>query len=122
MRARYYDLLIDGRPILAPDGDVQLECTDLDGAESGRDESGCLHRVVLRRQVKSWQLRYSVLTAQEYRYMESLFARKDTVTVDYRDWEGRPARCEAYRSKHSITLHNAKTGICRNYNFHLIEC
>lgn len=122
VRTRYYDLLIDGKPILVPDADVQIECTDLDSPESGRDESGWLHRLVQRRQVKSWHLTYSVLTAEEYRYMESLFAGKDTFPLDYRDRNGEPARCEAYRSKHSITLRSAKTGIFRNYNFHIIEC
>lgn len=122
MRAFYYDLQIDGKPVLAPDADVQMEFSDLDSSESGRDESGFMHRIVLRRNVKVWSLPYAVLTNEEYRYMESLFEGKDEFTVDYRDGKGNPAKCVAYRSKHSITIHNVRAGLYKNYKFNLIEC
>lgn len=122
MRAFYYDLQIDKKPILAPDADVQMEFSDLDSSESGRDESGVMHRIVLRRKVKTWSLSYAVLTNEEYRYMESLFEGKDQFVVDYLGAGGKPAQCVVYRSKHSLTIFNAKTGIYKNYKFNLIEC
>ena len=122
MRALFYDLQIDGKPILIPDADVQMEFSDLDSSESGRDERGFMHRIVLRRRVKTWSVPYDVLTGEEYRYMESLFEGKDEFTVDYRDGNGNPAKCVAYRSKHSITIHNAKKGIFKNYKFDIMEC
>lgn len=122
MRAFYYDFQIDKKPILMPDEDVQMELSDLDSSESGRDESGIMHRIVLRRKVKTWALPYAVLTREEYRYMESLFEGKDEFTVDYLDKDGKPAQCVAYRSKHSLTIHNARLGIYKNYKFNIIEC
>lgn len=81
-----------------------------------------MHRIVLRRKMKSIPLSYQVLTSQDYLYMESLFDGKDEFQVEYLDLSGEVGEFTAYRSKHSITIHNAKTGICKNYNFNIIEC
>lgn len=81
-----------------------------------------MHRIVLRRKMKSIPLSYAVLTLEEYRYMESLFEGKDEFQVDYRGLDGQSAQFTGYRSKHGITIHNIKTGICRNYKFNVIEC
>lgn len=121
-RKFYYEFLIDGQPILTPDQDVTLEGNDLDSDESGRDESGVMHRIVLREGVKKWNLPYAVLTWEEYRYMQSLFKGKHEFDVTYRDEDGQIAHCTAYRSNYSITIHNAKTGDCRNYKLNIIEC
>ena len=40
--------LINGKPMLAPDADVGVSYTDLDANDSGRDESGYMHRIVMR--------------------------------------------------------------------------
>lgn len=122
MREFYYDFQIDKKPILVPDADLQIEYCDLDSESSGRDECGFMHRIVLRREMKTWSVPYETLTAEEYRYMESLFAGKDCFLVEYRDQNGAYGSCLAYRSVHSITVHNAKQGICKNYKFNIIEC
>lgn len=122
MRDFYYDFQIDRKPILTPDEDIQMEFSDLDSSESGRDESGVMHRIVLRRNVKTWSVSYSFFSKEEYRYMESLFAGKDAFTVEYVDAHGSPAKCVAYRSKHGLTIHNARLGIYKNYKFNIIEC
>lgn len=121
MRPYYNDLLIDGQPVLVPDADIAIEYTDIDSEESGRDESYYMHRVVVRRGVKKWPLVYASITREEYLYMESLFQGKDDFTVTYLDHDGVTAECVCYRSKHSITIHNAKTGDYRNYSFNIIE-
>ena len=72
--------------------------------------------------MKVWTLAYSVLTAEDYRYMESLFAGRDSFAVEYRDHSGKPERCVAYRAVHGITIHNARQGIYKNYKFNIIEC
>lgn len=122
MRNYYYDFLIDGKPILVPDQDVTLEVSDLDSDESGRDESGVMHRIVLRAGVKKWNLPYAVLTREEYLYMKSLFAGKTKFQVEYRDDDGHIARCTAYQSNHGITIRNARTGVYKNYKCNIIEC
>lgn len=122
MRGFYYDFQIDGKPILTPDQDVVMEVSDLDSDESGRDEAGVMHRIVLREGVKKWALSYNILTREEYRYMLSLFKGKPHFKVDYRDADGNPASCMAYHSKHNITIHNARTGTYKNYKVNIIEC
>jgi hypothetical protein len=122
MREFYYDLQIDKKPILVPDADVQVEFSNLESEDSGRDESGFMHRIVLRRGIRTWALSYGILSAEEYRYMESLFAGKDQFLVDYLDGQGRPASCIAYRCEHSLAVHNAAKGIYKNYQFSINEC
>lgn len=122
MRKFYYDFLIDGKPILVPDEDMTLEASDLDSEESGRDESGVMHRIVLRHDVKKWNIPYGTLTREEYRYMQSLFEGKTQFLVEYRDDGGQPASCTAYRSNYGITVRNARTGVYKNYKLNIIEC
>lgn len=122
MRQFWYDFQIDGKPVLVPDQDMALELTDLDDADSGRDESGVMHRIVVRRGMRSIPLSYAILTREEYRYMESLFAGKDEFEVECHGLDGQVEQFTAYRSKHSITIHNARTGVFKNYKFNIIEC
>lgn len=122
IRNYYYDFQIDGWPILVPDADVTWEYNDLDSDESGRDESGVMHRIVLRHGVRKCVLPYETLTRDEYLYMRSLLEGKSEFEVRYRDHSGQVAVFMAYNSNHSITVHNAKTGIYKNYNPSIIEC
>lgn len=122
MRPFYYEILIDGKPVLMPDEDVALEYTDLDADESGRDESGVMHRIVTRRNVMKLALPYNVVTREEYLYMESLFAGKSTFTLTFMDHDAQAVQRQCYRSNHSITVRNAKTGLYRNYKCSIIEC
>lgn len=122
MRKFYFDFLVDGQPILVPDADIAISYEDLDSEESGRDESGVMHRIVIREGVKKMPLSYANLSRDEYRYMESLFKGKPEFRVDCRDENGSPLSFMAYRSKHSVSIFNAKTGSHKNYSFTIIEC
>lgn len=122
MRAYDYNLLIDNKPILVPDADVTWEYNDLDSDETGRDESGYMHRIVLRHSVRKCVLTYDLLTREEYLYMRSLFQGKSTFSVEYKSHDGKIETFEAYQSSHSITIHNARTGCYKNYKPSIIEC
>jgi len=122
MRPFYYEILIDGKPVLVPDEDIAVEYTDLDAEESGRDESGVMHRIVARRGVMKISLPYSMVTREEYLYMESLFAGKSVFTLTYRDHDAQAAQRQCYRSNHGLTIRNAKTGMYKNYKCSIIEC
>lgn len=122
MRLFDYDFQIDNTPILMPDEGVEISKSDLDSEDSGRDESGVMHRQVVREKVVTLNLVYAVLTREEYQYMESLFQGKPTFTVTYLDLNGRVAEMTAYCSKLSISLHNARTGVYRNLKFSIVEC
>ena len=118
----FEDYQIDGKPLLIPDADVELSFSDLDDGDSGRDEAGYMHRIVVRYRVGSWTFRYFRLTAQEYQYMRSLFAGKTDFVFTYRDLEGKPAKTRAYCSNDSITYRDAALGEYRNFQFSIIEC
>ncbi|MBE7001154.1 MAG: hypothetical protein E7421_00405 [Ruminococcaceae bacterium] len=116
--------LIDGRPILAPDENVEISLEDIDASDSGRDESGVMHRFVVRQGVGKWTFSYACLTGEEYAYMESLFAGKATFCFRYSDCAdgGQAKEITAYRSKHGIVWQSAATGQFRNYQFSIIQC
>ena len=115
---------IDGSPMFPPDEDMELSFEDLDDSDSGRDESGYMHRIVVRYKVGTWSFVYSHITNEEYAYMCSLFDGKSEFIFTH------PSRldCEssedttAYCSKYGIVWHSAKTKDYRNFKFNIIEC
>lgn len=122
MRKYDNDFLIDGRPILLPDEGVQISLEDLDSSESGRDESGVMHRIVLREKVRKYSLPYGRLTKEEYMYLLSLFAGKPTFKVEKREPDGQTVTFAAYCSKVGISLYNKCTGLYKNLTLNIIEC
>ena len=50
---------VNGKPMFAPDEGVQIAWADIDSAESGRDEAGNQHRIVIRYDVASITFTYS---------------------------------------------------------------
>ena len=115
---------IDGKPLLLPDGGVQMSFQDLDSGESGRDESGFMHRIVKRHKVGTWSFQYDTLTQQEYAYMLSLLPKGGTFRFAYPDPldPSQSKTTEAYLSQYGITWQSAKTGLYRNFKFDIIEC
>lgn len=115
---------IDGKPMVAPDADVQMSFEDLDGAQSGRDEAGFMHRILVRRKVGVWEFSYSHLTGQEYAYMMSILPQGGSFRFTH------PSRADsslaedtqAYISQYGIVWHSAKTDSYRNLTFRVIEC
>lgn len=123
-RVKFDQLLINGKPMFAPDADIVFSYEDLDDAESGRDEGGVMHRIVVLYKVMSGSFEFFHLSEADYVYMESIFpdepdflfthpSRKDpSVLVT--------TRC--YRSKYGISWKNARTKEYRNYKFNIIAC
>lgn len=124
MRAFAEFFKINGKPMLAPDEEVTLSYSDLDSDESGRDEAGYMHRIVLRHNVATWGFSYSDLTEEEKQYMESLFdgsAEFDFTHPDRLD-SSKTLVTRCYRSNYSLSWKNAVTGQYKNYKFNIIEC
>lgn len=124
MRKTLDSFLIDGKPILCPDEEVVMSYEDIDAADSGRDESGVMHRLPLRYKVGSWRFSYSHLTEEEKQYMENLFP--DGGDFAFTHPSRRDAKSlvteQAYRSKYAISWKNARTGLWSNYGFSIIAC
>ena len=115
---------VDGVPMPAPDQDVELQFSDLDASDAGRDESGVMHRIVVRYKVGTWSFEYASITEAEKRYLEELFGETPDFDFTHPDRLNaeKQVTCKAYRSKYSIDWHNARTGQWRNYKFNIIEC
>lgn len=116
------DFKVNGKSLLAPDEGVEVKKTDLDSSDAGRDESGIMHRQVVRSRVRTWSFVYSHLTKEEYQYLESLFDGLSEFTFTFPNPNGSTGTCTAYCSNNSITLHNLRTGLYKNYKFNVIEC
>ena len=123
-RVKYDQLLINGKPMFTPDADIDFSYEDLDDSDSGRDESGYMHRIVVRFKVMSGSFVFSNISQEDYIYMESLFP--DEATFEFTRPSGKDPSVlittTCYRSKYGITWRNARTGRWRNYKFNIIEC
>lgn len=116
-RNRLEALLIDGLPLPCPDANVVISENDLDSEDTGRDESGYMHRLVLRHGVKTWEFPYASLSAADYAYIKSLIANKAEFQVDF--WG---TQTTAYCSNISATIQNVVTGDYRDVTLKIIEC
>ena len=116
--------LINGKPMLAPDEKVQVSYEDLDDSNSGRDESGFMHRQVLRYKIPVWSFSYQHLTEAERQYMESLFSKAPSFTFTFPSEEDAavPQEMVCYRSKYGISWKSAKSGLWMGYSFQIIGC
>lgn len=120
---RAYDTVykVDGSALLAPDEGVEISLSDLDSSDSGRDESGIMHRFVVREKVRTFGFSYAILDAADYAYLTGLFSGKSTFTFSYTE-NGATKACTAYCSKSSVVLHSSRTGLYKNLKFNIVEC
>lgn len=114
---------IDGQPMFAPDADMEMQFSDLDAPETGRDESGFMHRIVVLHEMGTWSFVYSSITEAEKNQLNSLFAGKDDFVFTHpgKHDASTPETCIAYRSQYGISWRNSKTGQYRNCKFNIIE-
>ena len=124
MRAKTNLFQINGVSVLAPDAEVVSSFEDLDASDAGRDESGFMHRIVVRYKVGSWKFEYAHLTEEEKQYMESLFPDADTFQFRHPSRQNAAVMEETtcYRSKYGISWKNARTGLWSGYSFSIIAC
>ncbi len=122
MRNQECGYYIDGQPILVPDAELEVSASDLDSPDSGRDESGVMHRFRVRERVRTWSLSYGVLTGMEYRYMHDLMAGKSVFTFSFPGPDGLQESCSAYCSKVGFSICDQSQGIYKNLKFNIIEC
>lgn len=115
---------VNGNPMFAPDADMDFSFEDIDSADTGRDETGTMHRIVVKYKVGTWSFNYSGVTEEEYNYMESLFPDEGTFEFTHpsRHNSDELETTTCYRSKYSISWRHARKGQWRNYKFNIIEC
>ncbi len=115
------DYLIDGKAMLAADNGADVEYTDLESDGTGLDESGVLHRDVMRFDVRSWTFTYSVLTSEEYNYLQSLFRRKTFFDFKIRSGSGTET-VKAYCGNSSLSYFSRRYQLHKNLQFTIKEC
>ena len=115
---------VNGKPFLVPDAPVGISYEDVDSSDAGRDESGYMHRVMVRNKVGVWSFTYHNITEAEKNYMENLFSVASTFqfTRPDRTTAGRMVTNLCYRSKYNLSWYNTKSGLWSNYSFNVIEC
>ena len=113
---------INGSPVVAPDTEVSFSKKDVEASDSGKDESGVLHRFLVRSGVKTWGFNYTFLTQEEYAYMENLLGGKASFTFTYPNDDGTAGTCQAYCTGGSVAIRNIRTGIYGEYSFNIVEC
>lgn len=124
MRGTIDKFRINNKPMLAPDSEVAMSFADLDSEESGRDESGYMHRVVVAYKVGTWSFTYSNITDAEKEYIDGLFQNSPDFEFVHPD-RTRPGALRvirAYRSNYGVSWKSAKTGLWKNYSFNIIAC
>ena len=122
MRTTTQLFLVDGQEMLAPDRNMEIFTEDI-LADSGRDESGFLHRIVARQGASKWKFAYGDISREEYAYTESLFAGKDTFIFTYPGADGQQAlQTRAYRLCHSVQLGNTANNALHNYVLEIAAC
>lgn len=116
------DILIDGKPMLTPDAGVKMKYTDTESDSTGRDESGVMHRKIIRSDVKTWDFTYSVLFADEYVYLSELLRGKATFRFTFINEKGTEETVDAYCKQRSITYWSKRRGIYKNMQFSIMQC
>lgn len=124
MRQKVDFYQVDGQPMPAPDEEPEFSFADLDASDSGRDESGVMHRIVVREKVGTWSFSYAHLSDEDLTYLQNLFAGKAQFTFTHPVFGSSNATesCTAYMSQYSAVWKNQRTGQWRNFKFNIIQC
>lgn len=121
-RKKTNDFQIDGSPMLQPDAGVAIEYENLIAGDSGRDESGYMHTITVRNDMKRWRFSYAWLTAEEYAYVRSLLRGKTKFTFTFKDETGKTDSVKAYCQKTGVSYWSARRGLYKDMQFDIIEC
>lgn len=115
------EYIVDGKMLLDPDAGVSIGFADIE-ADSARDESGYLHRIVTRHDVRTWGFSYSTLTAEEYEYLMALFQGKSAFKLEITDANGIKEDVTCYCTKKSTSYYSKRLGLYKNLKFDIVEC
>ncbi len=120
-------LQIDGNQLPEPTEPAEINFTDVESPDSGQDESGVYHRVIMRYDVLSCSLTYGYLTNEECAYLIGLLKNKNTfqftcpVSSDAQDVSQTITRT-CYCSNRSAALQRLRSGVWRNMTLKIQEC
>lgn len=120
-------LQIDGKPLPEPTEPAEIGFADVESKDSGYDESGVYHRLVMRYGVLSCALTYGYLTNEECAYLLELLQNKDTfqftcpISSNSKEVTKTITRT-CYCSNRSAALQRLKNGAWRDMTLKIQEC
>lgn len=120
-------LQIDGQPLPEPTSPAEINFTDQESKDSGPDESGVYHRIILRFGVLSCTLTYDYLDNADCAYLMRLLQNKTTfqftcpVSSDDTDVSHTVTRT-CYCSNCGAALQRLQHGVWRNMSLKIQEC
>lgn len=119
-RSYVNDWKVDDFPFLSPDENIKVTLRNIYSDDSGTDESGFQHLVLLRSNVHTWAFSYSTMTTEEYQYMMGILRGKDVFTFTYPE-DGELKTCSAYYQELSSAYRSKVTGLYTNISFQISE-
>lgn len=120
-------LQIDGQPLPEPTAPAEINFNDMESSDSGPDESGVYHRVILRFGVLSCTLTYDYLDNRDCAYLMELLKNKSTfqftcpVSSEDTDVNHTITRT-CYCTNHGAALQRLQHGVWRDMSLKIQEC
>ncbi len=114
--------LIDGSPMLTPDIDVEITHEDVTASDSGFDQAGFYHRMVIRYNKRSWKFKYAVLTKEEFVYLRSLMKEKENFAFSFLNELDEEETVQAYSKPVTVAYQSKRSGLYKNLTLEIIEC
>lgn len=123
MKRAYDDFhKIDGSPMLTPDIDVEITHEDVVAGDSGFDQGGFYHRMVIRYNKRSWKFKYAVLTKEEFVYLRSLMKEKNSFAFSFLNELDEVETVQAYSKPVTVAYQSKRSGLYKNLTLEIIEC
>ena len=124
MRDKSELFTVNGSPLYIPDSPMTATFSDIRSSDSGMDESGVTHNIVIRKNIGKWNFVYGSITEEEKNYIEGLFGDGEIFTFGYpsRVDSSKKVTCNAYRTSYGIAFYDMGQGLWKNYKFTICEC
>lgn len=115
------DWKVDGSPFVSPDENVEVKIRNIYSEDSGMDESGFSHMILLRANVHTWTFSYATMTTEEYQYMARILCGREVFTFTYPE-DGEVKTCSAHFLELNSAYRSKVTGLYTNVTFQIYEC
>lgn len=115
---------INGKPIYAPDPDTSISRTKLADENSGRSDDGMMHINYIRTGMHKVEIKYSALSAEEWKYMLDLLDESpEEMALTYLDPQNGVSTIRCYSGDDAGSLYSSVLygGLYRNCTFNCIE-
>lgn len=114
--------LIDGVPMLTPDIDVEITYEDLESSDSGFDQGGFYHRIVMKFNRRKWKFKYAILTKDEFVYLRALLKGKQSFLFSFQNEQEKTETVMAISNPVTVAFQSKRSGLYKNLTIEIVEC